>query len=117
MATRLDEVEIVDQLSLAQMLETSSSILTVCAELAFNIDREVAHYPYHLIKSICYLEEEGGMTIEIYNRKRVYILPDREAFYKNANSKAKMCAVNIPCKKKGGNLESVLVVLCWPCNL
>ena len=112
MDSRLDEVEIIDRLSLAQMLETLLSILTVYAELAFYVDREVAHYPYHLIKSICYLEEEGGMTIEIYNRKRVYILPDREAFYKNANSKAKMCAVNIPCKKKGGNLESVLVVFC-----
>ena len=29
------------------------------------------------------MEEDGAMTIKIYDRKRVYILPDREAFYKD----------------------------------
>lgn len=49
------------------------------------------------------------MIINIYNRKRVYILPDREAFYKDAASKAKQCAVALDRKKKGGILVSVLV--------
>lgn len=35
----------------------------------------MAHYPYHLINAIEFLEEEGGMAINIYNRKRVYIIP------------------------------------------
>ena len=69
----------------------------------------MAHYPYHLITSIDYLEEEGGLTITIYNRKRVYILPDRESFFKEANNKAKLCGITINRKKKGGNLASALV--------
>ena len=77
--------------------------------LLWDPDREVAHYPYYLIKSIDYLEEAGGMIINIYNRKRVYILPDRDAFYKDAASKAKQCAVALDRKKKGGILVSVLV--------
>ena len=51
------------------------------------------------------------MTINIYNRKRVYILPDRDSFYKEASGRAKLCAVALERKKKGGNLASVLVVL------
>ena len=69
----------------------------------------MAHYPYHLITSIDYLEEEGGLTITIYNRKRVYILPDRESFFKETNNKAKLCGITINRKKKGGNLASALV--------
>lgn len=49
------------------------------------------------------------MTISIYNRKRVYILPDRDSFYKEASGRAKLCAVALERKKKGGNLASVLV--------
>lgn len=50
------------------------------------------------------------MTISIYNRKRVFILPDRESFYKEAAGRAKLCTVTLERKKKGGNLASVLVV-------
>lgn len=62
-----------------------------------------------MISAIDYLEEDGGLTVTIYNRKRVYILPDRESFFKEANNKAKLCGIVINRKKKGGNLESVLV--------
>lgn len=72
-------------------------------------DREVAHYPYNLVNTIEFLEEDGGMAISIYNRKRVYILPDRESFLKDAINKAKQCAVPLSKKKKGGCLASVLV--------
>ena len=72
-------------------------------------DREVAHYPYHLINAIEFLEEDGGMAINIYNRKRVYIIPDREAFLKDAMNKAKLCAVALSKKKKGASLANVLV--------
>ena len=50
------------------------------------------------------------MTISLYNRKRVFFLPERESFYKEAASRAKLCAVTLERKKKGGNLASVLVV-------
>ena len=69
----------------------------------------MARYPYYLIKSIDFLEEVGAMTISIYNRKRVFILPDRDAFYKEAAGRAKLCAVTLERKKKGGNLAAVLV--------
>lgn len=62
-----------------------------------------------MITSIDYLDEEGGLTITIYNRKRVYILPDREAFVKEASNKAKLCGIVLNRKKKGGNLASALV--------
>ena len=64
------------------------------------VDREVAHYPYYLITSIDYLDEEGGLTITIYNRKRVYILPDREAFVKEASNKAKLCTATTNTKER-----------------
>lgn len=48
------------------------------------------------------------MTINIHNRKRVFILPDRDAFYKDASNKAQLCAVTLERKKKGGNLAAVL---------
>ena len=54
------------------------------------------------------MEEDGAMTIKIYDRKRVYILPDREAFYKDIVNKAKLCAVTISKKKKGNTLASVM---------
>lgn len=53
------------------------------------------------------------MTISIYNRKRVYVLPDRDSFYKEASGRAKLCAVALERKKKGGNLASVLVMECF----
>ena len=91
------------------MLEILLSILMVIVVSLYDVDREVAHYPYYLIKSIGYLEESGGMTIDIFNRKRVYIIPDRDAFFKDAAAKAKQCAVALDRKKKGGNRASVLV--------
>lgn len=69
----------------------------------------MAHYPYHLINAIEFLEEEGGMAINIYNRKRVYIIPDRDSFLKDATNKAKLCAVTLAKKKKGASLANVLV--------
>ena len=84
-------------------------MLMVVVVCLYDVDREVAHYPYCLIKSIGFLEESGGMTIDIFNRKRVFILPDRDVFYKDAAAKAKQCAVVLDRKKKGGNLASVLV--------
>ena len=79
--------------------------------MVVKVEREVARYPYYRIKSIDSLDEAGGMTINIYNRKRVFILPDRDAFIKDVTKKASMCEVNINRKKKGGNLASVLVCL------
>lgn len=84
-------------------------MLMVVVVCLYDVDREVAHYPYCLIKSIGFLEESGGMTIDIFNRKRVFILPDRDVFFKDAAAKAKQCAVVLDRKKKGGNLASVLV--------
>ena len=63
----------------------------------------------NLINAIEFLEEEGGMAINIYNRKRVYIIPDRESFLKDATNKAKLCAVTLAKKKKGASLANVLV--------
>lgn len=49
------------------------------------------------------------MAISIYNRKRVYILPDRQSFLKEAMNNAKLCGVTLSKKKKGATLADVLV--------
>lgn len=82
--------------------------MVICIYDELGIDREVAHYPYYLIQSIEYLEEDGGLTIKIYDRKRVYILPDRDSFFKDVSNKAKLCGVTISKKKKGSNLAGVI---------